>query len=634
MQSFTISDNHNLLPWTFPIGLAESISLVTFLASKANIVGTIPDIFESFSNIRNLRLSYNNITGTLPLSFAKSGIQKLWLNNQVVGLSGRIDVLGSMSQLTQAWLHVNKFSGPIPDLSECSSLFDLQLRDNDFTGVIPPSLTLLPKLANVSLQNNKFQGPIPIFPKGVQSNLGNTNSFCLSTPGPCAQQVTALLAVAEALGYPMTLAESWAGNDPCEDWNYISCDSNGRVNVVNLGKQNWSGTISPAIANLTWLKTLLLNDNSLTGSIPTSLTTLHQLQLLDISNNNLSGKIPSFTSHVTMKTSGNPLLGKTGGNSSDPKSPIGSSNDNSSNGSSFNRTDSVANGATNSNKFFISPWLIVGIIIIALILIAFLCLLIYRCCIKKRYEKNKLEKEVPNSKKTKIKDSGGNVNGYGAVAGISSSQGIDGNSDILLYNNPNIAISIEVLREVTKNFSEDNILGKGGFGVVYRGQLNDGTVIAVKRMESSMVSTKGQNEFKAEIEVLTKVRHRHLVALHGFCVNGNERLLVYEYMPNGTLGQHLFDGKKIAGFPPLSWKQRVTIALDVARGVEYLHSLAQQSFIHRDLKPSNILLGDNMRAKVSDFGLVKNAPDGKYSVETRLAGTFGYLAPEYAGIYV
>lgn len=105
---------------------------------------------------------------------------------------------------------------------------------------------------------------------------------------------------------------------------------------------------------------------------------------------------------------------------------------------------------------------------------------------------------------------------------------------------------------------------------------------------------------------------------------------MYEYMPQGTLSQHLFDFSEHKS-QPLSWKQRVSIALDVGRGIEYLHSLAQQSFIHRDLKPSNILLGNDMRAKVADFGLVKNAPDGKHSVETKLAGTFGYLAPEYAG---
>ncbi|GLT49510.1 hypothetical protein SLA2020_230620 [Shorea laevis] len=147
-------------------------------------------------------------------------------------------------------------------------------------------------------------------------------------------------------------------------------------------------------------------------------------------------------------------------------------------------------------------------------------------------------------------------------------------------------------------------------------------------MESSSMGNKGMNEFQAGIVVLTKVRHRHLVALLGYRINGNERLLVYEYMPQGTLAQHLFEWRQY-WYSPLTWKQRVSIALDVARAVEYLHSLAQQSFIHRDLKPSNIFLGDDMRAKVADFGLVKIAPEGKSSVETRLARTLGYLAPEY-----
>ena len=126
------------------------------------------------------------------------------------------------------------------------------------------------------------------------------------------------------------------------------------------------------------------------------------------------------------------------------------------------------------------------------------------------------------------------------------------------------------------------------------------------------------------------MRHRHLVSLLGCCINGNERLLVYEYMPQGTLTQHLFDLGE-SGCSPLTWMQRIQIAMDVARGVEYLHSLATQIFIHRDLKPSNILLGDDMKAKVADFGLVKIVPDERYSVSTRLAGTFGYLAPEYGG---
>ena len=141
---------------------------------------------------------------------------------------------------------------------------------------------------------------------------------------------------------------------------------------------------------------------------------------------------------------------------------------------------------------------------------------------------------------------------------------------------------------------------------------------------------KGLSEFTAEIAVLTKVRHINLVSLLGFCLDGSERLLVYEHMPQGALSKHLINWKS-EGLKPLEWKTRLGIALDVARGVEYLHGLAQQIFIHRDLKPSNILLGDDMRAKVSDFGLVRLAPEGKTSFQTKLAGTFGYMAPEYAG---
>ncbi|KAJ0702678.1 putative transferase, protein kinase RLK-Pelle-LRR-IX family [Helianthus annuus] len=131
-----------------------------------------------------------------------------------------------------------------------------------------------------------------------------------------------------------------------------------------------------------------------------------------------------------------------------------------------------------------------------------------------------------------------------------------------------------------------------------------------------------------KIAVLTKVRHRHLVSLLGYSTEGLERILVYEYMPQGALSGHLFHWKNFK-LEPLSWKRRLNIALDMARGTESLHTLAYQSFIHRDLKSSNILLGDDFRAKVSDFGMVKLVPDGWKSIMTRVAGMFGYVAPEY-----
>jgi serine/threonine protein kinase len=202
--------------------------------------------------------------------------------------------------------------------------------------------------------------------------------------------------------------------------------------------------------------------------------------------------------------------------------------------------------------------------------------------------------------------------------------------DVQVLEVQNFRIAVQVLRRATKNFAQENVLGHGGFGVVYKGDLHDGTMIAVKRMESAVVSNKALDEFQAEIAVLTKVRHRNLVSILGYSIEGNERLLVYEHMPNGALSKHLFHWKQYE-LEPLSWKKRLNIALDVARGMEYLHKLGHHRFIHRDLKSANILLGDDLRAKVADFGLMKDAPDGNLSVATRLAGTFGYLAPEYAG---
>ncbi|XP_057781002.1 receptor-like kinase TMK4 [Salvia miltiorrhiza] len=610
LQFFSINNNSNLPPWTMPTTIKDSPSLTTFYASKANMVGEIPDIFGSLPNFANLKISYNNLTGWLPWSFSKSGIQTLLLNNQMVGLSGPIDVIGEMHSLREVWLHSNQFTGSIPDLSACTELSDLQLRDNRLTGVIPDSLTKLPKLKNVALQSNVFQGPVPSFPPGIQVNLGKENHFCNTSPGPCNPQVTVLLEIAAAMYYPMTLAEAWEGNDACQQWQFVTCEK-GSVVVINFSKQNFNGIISRSYANLPSLRSLYLNDNHLVGVIPKRLTSLKQLQILDISNNNISGKVPSFQSSVILKVNGNPFIGRV--------VPITYPGGRPPPGVELEETDSSP-----------ATWLKVIIVLICLVVVAVLGYVTYRCCIRKPRHKYQWFKKMSGEQHSISIDQ---TTDYGKSTNVSSFNQTPIKSgeisDYNIYDGGNVTIPIEALRKATDNFSKDSILGRGGFGIVYKGVLHDGTKIAVKRMESSMLSDKGLNEFKAEIEVLTSVRHRNLVSLHGFCNNGSEKLLVYEYMPKGSLCQHLFEWKEM-GTPPLTWNQRVNIALDVARGVEYLHSMANQSFIHRDLKPSNILIGDDMRAKVCDFGLVRQAPDANQSFETRLAGTFGYLAPEYA----
>ena len=573
----------------------------------------------------------------MPLSFSGSQIETLWLNGQKGvesnNLGGNVDVLQNMTSLTQVWLHSNAFTGPLPDFSGLVSLQDLNLRDNAFTGPVPGSLVELKSLKAVNLTNNLFQGAVPEFGSGVEVDLDlgdDSNSFCLSRGGKCDPRVEILLSVVRVLGYPRRFAENWKGNSPCADWIGVTCSGGGDITVVNFKKMGLEGTIAPEFGLLKSLQRLVLADNNLTGSIPEELASLPGLVELNVANNRLYGKIPSFKSNVVLTTNGNKDIGKDKPNPGPRSSPLGPLNSRAPN-------RSEENGGKRSSHVGVIVLAVIGGVVLVLV-ISFLV-----CCLFRMKQKRLSKVQSPNALVIHPRHSGSdNENVKITVAGSSLSvcdvsgigmQTMAGSEagDIQMGEAGNMVISIQVLRNVTDNFSEKNILGQGGFGTVYKGELHDGTKIAVKRMESGAISGKGATEFKSEIAVLTKVRHRHLVSLLGYCLDGNEKLLVYEYMPQGTLSKHLFNWME-EGLKPLEWNRRLTIALDVARAVEYLHSLAHQSFIHRDLKPSNILLGDDMRAKVSDFGLVRLAPEGKASVETRIAGTFGYLAPEYAGI--
>ncbi|KAG9450024.1 hypothetical protein H6P81_009989 [Aristolochia fimbriata] len=182
----------------------------------------------------------------------------------------------------------------------------------------------------------------------------------------------------------------------------------------------------------------------------------------------------------------------------------------------------------------------------------------------------------------------------------------------------------EELSEATDEFSERNLLGEGGFGPVYKGCLPDGREVAVKQLKVG--GSQGEREFQAEVEIISRVHHRHLVSLVGYCISENQRLLVYDFVPNNTLHFHLHGERR----PVLDWATRVKIAVGAARGLAYLHEDCHPRIIHRDIKSSNILLDNNFEAQVADFGLARLALDTFTHVTTRVMGTFGYLAPEYA----
>ncbi|XP_073005623.1 proline-rich receptor-like protein kinase PERK15 [Typha latifolia] len=184
--------------------------------------------------------------------------------------------------------------------------------------------------------------------------------------------------------------------------------------------------------------------------------------------------------------------------------------------------------------------------------------------------------------------------------------------------------TFEELAAATNNFSQATLLGQGGFGYVYKGLLPNGKEIAVKQLKSG--SGQGEREFHAEVDIISRVHHRHLVSLVGYCIAGSQRMLVYEFVPNKTLEYHLH-GK---GLPVMDWPTRLKIALGSSKGIAYLHEDCHPRIIHRDIKSANILLDFKFEAMVADFGLAKLSSDNHTHVSTRVMGTFGYLAPEYA----
>ncbi|CAI0388107.1 unnamed protein product [Linum tenue] len=399
--------------------------------------------------------------------------------------------------------------------------------------------------------------------------------------------VQALMGIKASLHDPHGVLDNWDGDavDPCS-WTMVTCSSESLVIGLGTPSQDLSGTLSPSIANLTNLQIVLLQNNNITGPIPAEIGKLSKLHTLDLSNNFFTGSVPSSLGHLRSLQYiivGNPLICPTG---SEPECfgttlmPMSMN---------LNNTEHPPSQRPKSHKVAVAFGSSVGAI--SLIIIVFGMFLWWRQRLNPPMffdVDDRLHEEVSL-----------------------------GNLKMFQFRELQIA---------TGNFSNKNILGKGGFGHVYKGTLHDGTIVAVKRLKDGS-AVGGEIQFQTEVEMISLAVHRNLLKLYGFCITPSERLLVYPYMSNGSVASRLkvsFPGK-----PVLDWSTRKRISLGAARGLLYLHEQCDPKIIHRDVKAANILLDDYYEAVVGDFGLAKLLDHQDSHVTTAVRGTVGHIAPEY-----
>ncbi|KAL2651406.1 hypothetical protein R1flu_019534 [Riccia fluitans] len=411
---------------------------------------------------------------------------------------------------------------------------------------------------------------------------------------------------------PSAASPAEVPGDPClpQPWDFLTCSSESppRVSSIKLSSRNLTGSIPIDIGRMTGLVDLWLDNNQLTGTIP-DLSQLGKLQTLHLQNNHLSGDFPSSLANIKSLTEifveNNDLSG------SIPASLLQSGVLIRADGNVDLCTSlSCAQSRKKKGNDFSLAGLIGGIVggVVALVG-ALLAFYLWRKMKKKKTKKPREPSRLP----------------FHGELSFTSAEFLPGDGNPLQHGDGARVFRLEELVEATENFSKK--IGSGGFGPVYYGILAEGEEIAVKVMSSN--STQGGKEFYNEVTLLSRVHHRNLVVLLGYCLDLKERMLVYEYMHRGSLRDHLYG--PLSEDEPFDWTTRLSVLLDSAKGLEYLHTGCSPTIIHRDVKSSNILINEKLTAKVSDFGLSRLRTDEESWISTGVRGTLGYLDPEYYG---
>ncbi|KAH9314772.1 hypothetical protein KI387_023399, partial [Taxus chinensis] len=460
--------------------------------------------------------------------------------------------------------------------------------------------------------------------------LGVNKTMASLSPKGVNYEVVALIDIKGELKDPNNVFKEWDINsvDPCS-WSLIGCAPDGSVMTMVVPNQNLSGTLSSSIGNLTNLQSLLLQNNEISGPIPGELGKLERLEALDFSGNQFSGLIPSSLGQLKnlkyLRLNNNKLFGPF---------PVFLANI-----SELTLLDLSYNNLSGSiPRILAKTYNMAGN--------PLLCNRVKDCPVDSStplsftLDPNKNTEPSRQRKSLKVAISVGAI--FGCLAVFILSIGLllwwrkrhnelvffaaneQGDPDVCLGNLKRF--TFRELQAATDNFNAKNILGQGGFGIVYKGCQRDGTLIAVKRLKENNAAA-GEIQFQTEVEMISLAVHRNVLRLDGFCMTRTERLLVYPYMPNGSVAYQLRDTS--LGKPALDWYTRKRIALGAARGLLYLHDQCDPKIIHRDVKAANILLDEDFEAVVGDFGLAKLLDQRDSHVTTAVRGTVGHIAPEY-----
>ncbi|MCO5596079.1 hypothetical protein L7F22_050137 [Adiantum nelumboides] len=612
----------NGLTGQIPPQLGSMTSLMSLDLSVNNLSGNVPAEFGRLKNLTLLSLMYNNLNGSLPAELGElpNLLTLLIWNNSFSGELpdnlGRssplqwLDVSSNLfeggippdlclhSNLTKLIMFSNRLTGSIPEsLASCQSLLRVRVQDNRLIGNIPTGFGFLPKLTRLEFQNNELSGYIPIdisnssklnyidfsFNKisgelpanmwqllNIQNFLASGNNLTGTIPSDFEAACTSLTV--------LSLSQNFlTGNIPA---SLSSCE---KLIAIQLQHNQLTGSIPPELASIPNLEYLDLSQNYLSGEIPYQFQNLTTLEAFNVSYNNLSGPVPLeglFKSASLSSFLGNPYL--CGGML--PRSCNGFGD-----GSQLSEK---------SRKRSLEPMWLVGLVFGVSVVI----LIAGGRCLFKQYGGQFCSKDTFED----MDEWPWRLTAFQRLSFTSN--------------------------DILDALKDENIVGRGATGTVYKASMPSGEVVAVKKLWMSHKGNikNGKNKeprgFEIEVDLLGSIRHRNIVRLLGYCSNNVNTLLVYEYMTNGSLDDALH--AKGRNYILADWVTRYNIAVGIAQGLCYLHHDCFPQVVHRDVKSNNILLDCNLEARVADFGVAKLVETNESM--SMIAGSYGYIAPEYA----